>query len=109
MTGGGKAKGRRQQERIVELERVLASATIVPVQEPTPDEVLFGATVTVRAKSGELTHYRIVGVDETKLEPQCVSWVSPLAKVLIGAQVGQRVNLGEPPPGEEVEIVKIEY
>ena len=102
-------QGKRRQQRTVELEHVLASMTIVPVQEPTPDEVLFGATVTVRAKSGELARYRIVGVDETKLEPGWVSWMSSLAKALIGAQVGQRVNLGEPPPGEEVEIVKIAY
>ncbi len=101
---GGKAKVGRRQERIAELERVLASATIVPRQEPTPDEALFGATVTVRLKSGKLANYRIVGVDETKLEEGWVSWVSPLAKALIGAQVGQRVLLGE-----EVEIVEIAY
>ena len=102
-------KRNRHEDRIAELEQVLGSATIVPAHEEPSDEVLFGATVTVRAESGELARYRIVGVDETKLEPGWVSWVSPLAKALIGAQVGQRVSLGDPTSGEEVEIVKIEY
>jgi len=98
------AKARRGAE----LRRVLDSATIVPEPETAPDEVLFGTTVTVRGGSGKPVRCRIVGADETKLAAGWVSWVSPLGRALIGAQVGQRLHLPDTPAGEEVEIVKIE-
>jgi len=102
-------KGGAAKERIAEFQRVLTSATIVPEPETPADEVLFGATVTVRGESGELARYRIVGADETKLAPGWVSWLSPLAKALIGARVGDRLRLAAPAPEEEVVILKIEY
>ncbi len=96
-------KGAR--ERIAELQRVLTSATVVAAPESPADEVLFGATVTVREEGGELTRHRIVGVDETRLDPTWVSWVTPLARALIGTRVGERVRVEE----AEFEVVKIEY
>lgn len=101
------SEGGRRAERIRELQRVLASVTVVPERETTMEEVLFGATVTVRDAQGELARYRIVGVEETGLAPGWVSWVSPLAKALIGARVGDRVRLGEG-AADEVVIVAVE-
>lgn len=98
---------RAKGQRATELRRLLDSATIVPAHETPPEEVLFGARVTVRNREGGLSTYRIVGVDETRLDPGWVSWVSPLARALIGMKAGNRVRLPEAPPGEEVEIVKI--
>ena len=91
-------------DEIVHLEGVLASATVV--ERPAPaDTVTFGATVTVEAADGTVQIYRIVGADET--EVGSVSWVSPLGRALLGANLGQRVVL----PGEDKAvrtIVKIE-
>ncbi len=98
-----KAKGRAAEE----LRRVLDSATVVPASEGSPDEVLFGVTVTVQRNDEERTSYRIVGVDETSLAPGWVSWVSPLARALIGSKVGQAVHLPDAPAGEVVEIVDL--
>jgi transcription elongation factor GreB len=95
--------------RVAELRRMLDSATLVSAPETLPGEVLFGATVTVRGGDGKEACYRIVGVDETRLAPEWVSWMSPVAKVLIGTQIGDRVHLPNTSSGEEVEIVKIEY
>jgi len=102
------ARGENQDEntaaRLEKLRGLLEAATIVPTRTEAPDEVLFGTTVTVRAADGGLSRYRIVGVDEASLEPGWVSWVSPLAKSLLGAQVGQQVQL---PDDGKVEIVEI--
>jgi transcription elongation factor GreB len=99
-----KARGRHAAE----LRHILESATVVPEREAPPKEVLFGVTVTVRTDEGEQATYRIVGVDELALEKGAVSWVSPLARTLIGHRVGSRVHLPESPAGEEVKVVKIE-
>ena len=98
-----KAKGRRAAG----LRQNLDSATVVPERDEPPDEVLFGMTVTVRRDDGQQIAYRIVGVDETRLAAGWISWVSPLARALIGTRVRQRVHLPDAPAGEEVEIVKI--
>ena len=64
-------------------------------------------TVTVCHREGGLATYRIVGVDETRLDPAWVSWVSPLARALIGTKAGSHVRLPDALPGEEVEVVEI--
>lgn len=96
-------------ELISDLRRCLDSATVVPVHTPLPDTVLFGATVTLLGERGERTHYRIVGVDETHFEPGWVSWLSPLAKSLIGARVGQHLLLRNGSREEKVEVLAIDY
>jgi transcription elongation GreA/GreB family factor len=103
-----RAAGGKHSAEIAELEQVLASATVVEIPQVSPECVAFGATVTVRAKNGELETYRIVGVDEVGLEKEAVSWVSPAGKALLGAEIGERVSLGGDDAGT-VKVVKIEY
>ena len=82
------------------------------VVEPPPppwDEVRFGAWVDTRDRRGETTIYRIVGVDETDLDHDLVSWISPLAKALLKGRIGQRVRLRLPGGDEELEITGIRY
>ena len=76
---------------------------VVPVPKPPPDTVLLGATVTLLDPHGVRAEHRIVGADETDLGPGWISWVSPLARALIGARVGQRVQI---PSGELVACSK---
>jgi transcription elongation factor GreB len=96
-------------QRIEELQQSLQAAEIVPPNEET-NEVRFGATVTVRERSSgkELT-YRIVGVDETDFDRGWVSWLSPIAKALLTARLGDRVRFKFPDGEEELEIVSIRY
>ena len=96
-------------QRIAHLGQSLNSAVIVPRPIEPQIRVHFGATVTVRERNGAETRYRIVGVDETDLENGSVSWLSPLAKALLKAQVGERVRFKFPSGEEELEIVKISY
>ena len=91
-------------ERIAEVERILASATIV---EPPEDaqSIAFGAKVTVRNAAGELTSYHIVGADELGLYTDAVSWISPTAKALLAADLGDRVTIDG---GGAVKIVTVD-
>ena len=66
-------------------------------------------SVLVRSSSGEESRYRIVGVDETDIDRGWVSWVSPIARALVNAQVGQRVRFKFPSGEEELEIVEIAF
>ena len=108
---GGDAKQRLQviDRRVLHLEQSLRSAVIVPTP-PTPwDQVRFGATITVRNHTGEESRYRIVGVDETDIDLGWVSWLSPIAKALLNARLGQRVRFKLPSGEEELELVSISY
>ena len=82
----------KARERVEYLEQSLQSAVIVPPPAPPWDQVRFGATVTVRDRSGHETRYRIVGVDEIDLERDWVSWLSPIARALTNARIGQRIR-----------------
>ncbi len=99
---------KRHADEIRELEELLESATVVEVREPPPEGVAFGARVTVRFEDGTVEAFRIVGVDELAFFTDAVSWISPVGKALLGADLGDSVTL----EGEECRvgtIEKIEY
>lgn len=93
-------------ERIVELEQILASAQIVDPPDAQSNSVTFGATVTVKDKEGTTETFTVVGVDEFNLEPDAVSWISPVGKALLAADMGDWIKLDD---GRNGKIVKIEY
>jgi transcription elongation factor GreB len=96
-------------QRIDRLQQSLRSAVVVSPPVAPEDRVRFGASVTVREHSGAESRYRIVGVDETDLNRGWISWVSPLAKALLNARLGQRVRFKLPSGEEELEIVGVAY
>ena len=92
-------------ERIAELEQILASVHVVDPPDPASNSVAFGTTVTVKDKKGRTETRTIVGVDELDLEPHAVSWISPIGKALLAADMGDWVMLED---GRSAKIVKIE-
>jgi transcription elongation factor GreB len=92
-------------ERVVELEQILASVHVVDPQDAPSNRVTFGATVTVKDKKGRTETYTIVGVDELGLEPDAVSWISPIGKALLAADMGDWITRED---GRAAKIVKIE-
>ena len=92
-------------ERIVELDHILASVHVVDPPEPASNSVGFGATVTIKDKKGLAETYTVVGVDELDLEPDAVSWISPIGKALLAADMGDAIRLAD---GRTAKIVKIE-
>jgi len=70
-----------------------ASAELAP--PPDPDKVSFGSTVTIARKGREQT-FRIVGVDEADAAKGLISFRSPLAQAILGAEVGDMIEAAEP-------------
>lgn len=96
-------------QRIHQLEHALNTMVIIAPPADADGVVQFGASVTVRNRAGEETTYRIVGVDETDLDRDWVSWLSPIAKALMNKRVGERVPLKLPDGADELEILAVSY
>jgi len=92
-------------ERVTELEQILASVNVVDPPDAPSNSVTFGATVTVKDKKDRTETYTVVGVDELDLEPGAVSWISPIGKALLAADMGDWITLED---GRTAKIVKIE-
>ena len=92
-------------ERVAELEQILASIHVVDPPDPALNSVGFGSTVTVKDRKGLTETYTVVGVDELDLEPDAVSWISPIGKALLAADMGNWITLED---GRAAKIVKIE-
>ena len=92
-------------ERVSELEHILASAHVVDPPDAQPNSVTFGATVTVKDQKGATETFTIVGVDELNFESDAVSWISPLGKALLNADIGHWIKLDD---GRNAKVVKIE-
>ena len=92
-------------ERIVELERILESIHIVDPPDAPSNNVTFGATVTVQDKTDATEMFTIVGVDELNFEQHAVSWISPIGKALLAADVGDWIVLED---GRSAKIVRVE-
>lgn len=105
----GKRRLREIDRRIRFLTKRLESAVIVDPARQTADRVLFGARVTIADEEGRERTFQIVGVDETDVRNGRVSWISPLAKALLNAKVGDSVTLRTPKGEEELEILRISY
>lgn len=82
-------------------ERV-RTAQVMP-DPASADTVAFGSTVTFRRDDGRVQTYHIVGEDEADPKAGSISFVSPVARLLMGKAVGDVVELS----GQELEIVAI--
>ena len=80
----------------------LRTAQVMPEPAST-DIVAFGSTVTFSRDDGRVQTYRIVGEDEADPKTGSISYVSPVARLLMGKSVGDVVENG----GQELEIMAI--
>ena len=87
----------------------LEQAILVEPAEQDKSTVLFGAKVQVKDEDGELLRFHLVGEDEADIAQQKVSYVSPIAKALIGQKVGHSVMWKRPAGTIELEIIEITY
>ena len=73
------------------------------------NQVFFGATVTYADASGLEKILTILGIDEADSSIAQVSWVSPIARKLFGARVGDVLSMTTPVGATEIEVLKIDY
>jgi transcription elongation factor GreB len=100
-----------QRRRDASIRRIQATLESVVVAEPPADQrkIAFGASVTIRHEDGEEDEYLIVGVDEADPAAGRISWISPLARVLLSRRAGDMVRFQSPAGVEELTIVKVHY
>jgi transcription elongation factor GreB len=91
------------------LEARIERAIPVDAAQQPVDEIAFGAVVDVRDGKGARHRFTIVGEDEADAEHGTVSWVSPLARALTGAGVGDVVEWRRPAGEVELTIEAISY
>lgn len=90
-------------------ERIAEARVVEPGDKP-PDQITFGATVTlINETTGNMQIFRIVGVDEADIGKGKISFISPLARVLINKKSGDRVSLNRGNENIEFKIIEIEY
>lgn len=83
----------------------------IPVDPATQPqgEIRFGAIAEVSDEAGKLHRFAIVGEDEADVAAGRVSWISPLARAMTGAQLGDVVVWPRPAGDSRLTIVSIHY
>ena len=95
--------------RITELEDVTSRAEVIDLTRLSGKTVTFGTKVNiVDEESDQETNYQIVGPYEANLEEGLISVASPIARALIGKEVGMSVAVTTPGGTKNYEILTIE-
>lgn len=97
--------------RIAEIEGKLGSAQIIDVtQMENTGKVIFGTTVSLSdTETGDEKRYQIVGDDEADTSQGRISFNSPMARALIGKEVGDFAEVSAPGGIRELEILAVDY
>jgi transcription elongation factor GreA len=96
--------------RIKDIENKLALAEVIDPAKLAGGRVAFGASVKLsNADTGEETTYRILGADEADLAKGSISITSPLARGLLGKEVGDEVKVRMPGGDRTYEILEINF
>lgn len=106
----GKKRLREIDRRLRFLTKRLDIAEVVdPSVHHGSEQVFFGATVTYANARGEERTVTIKGIDESDSLAGEVSWVSPIARTLLKARVGDELKLVTPVGVEPIEVVDVSY
>lgn len=98
------------EARIKDIEDKLARAEIINPARLSGTRVRFGATVgLLNVETEEEVTYRIVGAEEADLSQGTISIAAPLARALIGREIGDEVNVTLPVGRRKYEITNVEY
>lgn len=97
--------------RIQEIEGKLSNAQIIDVSKlPASDRIVFGATVTLlNMSTDQEARYQIVGDDEADVKTGKISVTSPMARAMVGKEVGEVISVRTPAGETEFEIDNVEY
>jgi len=98
------------EAKIRELEAKSLMAEVIDPTKLSGERVSFGATVTFEdSESGETVTYVIVGEHEADIKKGRIAVGAPVARSLIGKEVGDTVTLTTPKGKREVEVTKVEW
>lgn len=96
--------------RVAELEDKIRRAEVIDVSKLTGKAVKFGATVDlVDMDTDEEATYQIVGAEESDINSGKLSITSPLARALIGKEIGETVEVSTPRGSKVYEILEVRF
>jgi transcription elongation factor GreA len=96
--------------RILELEDMLSRAEVINITALSGNSVKFGATVKLVDEDTDVeVTYQIVGEYEANVEAGKISIASPIARALIGKELGDSVEVNTPGGGKSYEILSVKY
>ena len=106
-----KEKQSMLEGRILDLENKISTAEIInPTELQRDGRVVFGVFVTfIDLNTDEHFKYQIVGEDEANIREGKISYVSPIARALIGKIEDDITEFDIPSGKREVQIIKVEY
>jgi transcription elongation factor GreB len=106
----GKRRLREIDRRLGYLARIMKAAKVVdPAQQPSRDQVRFGATIELADEDDNRRTLTIVGDDETDASAGRIGWSAPLARAFIGAKVGDERVVRLPAGEKSYEVLSIRY
>jgi transcription elongation factor GreB len=90
-------------------KRIVEAKVVYPNTQPQK-EIRFGALINLKIEASEnIRTFQIVGVDEADISKGKVSFLSPIARVLINKKVGDKVILNQAKKDIVFEIIDISY
>ncbi|MBL8045905.1 MAG: transcription elongation factor GreA [Anaerolineales bacterium] len=94
--------------RIMELQELLSSATIIKDDSHSTTVVGMGSKVTVQEGGSSPEVYTLVGAKEADPRSGRISNESPIGRVILGKRVGDSVKVETPSGAVKLKIVSIE-
>lgn len=100
---------RERERRAQQLAATLEEVRVVVPEPAQEGRVFFGAWVTLEDEEGVETTYRLVGPDEADVRAGRLSVESPLARALLGKEMGESVQVERPRGAVEYTVVRVSY
>ncbi len=98
------------EARVRDLEAKLALAEVIDPAKLDTKRIAFGAYISLlNTDTDETVKYRIVGADEANLDNGSISVTSPLARGLLGKEVGDEVTVRMPGGERSFEVLEIRF
>jgi transcription elongation factor GreA len=98
------------EAQIKDLEDKLARSEVIDPARLTGTRIRFGATVSLsNVDTSESVTYQIVGADEANIDEGTISISAPLARALIGKEVGDEVTIALPVGRRTYEVVDVVF
>ena len=106
----GRKRLREIDRQLSHLSRAMTAAKVVdPARQPDRGRIRFGATVELADDNDERRVLTIIGDDEADASAGRIGWSAPLARALVGAQVGDERIVRLPSGEKSYEVIAIRY
>jgi transcription elongation factor GreA len=98
------------EAQIKDLEDKLARSEVIDPARLSGTRIRFGATVSLsNVDTNEAVTYQIVGADEANIDEGTISVSAPLARALIGKEIGDEVTVALPAGKRTYEVIEVEF